>query len=197
MRDDNPAAPIRLRQPKAPIKEPFTEEELRALVSATENLRDRAIILMFIATGCRISEILSMRSADVSWESGSILVRGKGQRHRYVIPGRLAMKALDRYLDGRTGALWINYFGDPLCQPGCYLMIRNLGERVGVKAYPHRFRTTFACMFNRLSNGDIQSLQILMGHAKVSTTLHYAAHGAVQRALEQQRRLSLADRIGA
>jgi len=70
-----------------------------------------------------------------------------------------------------------------------------MGHRTGLRVHPHRLRTSWACLFLEESAGDVGSAQVVLGHAKVETTLRYSAWSRVQLALDQQRRFSLADKI--
>ena len=74
-------------------------------------------------------------------------------------------------------------------------MLHALGTRAGVAPVgSHRFRISFANSFLQ-AGGDLGALQVLMGHSSVVQTLHYAGYTAASRALEMQRRFSLADAL--
>lgn len=200
--DGDPTAGLRvLRTKKAPRK-PFTDDELRALVAACRTPRERALILCFVATGARLSEIAGMTTGDLRGD-GLMLVHGKGAKQRWLVLGKTAYAAIARYLNGREGRVWLadarqtpaRYRGMPMATHGVYELIRRIGERAGISdRHPHRFRTTFANRFLE-SGGDGGALQILLGHSSLAQTMEYAAYGAAERALAQQARLSLADRL--
>ena len=195
VRQDNPVDAIHLKLPKLAPKTPFSRGELRRLIAATLTPRDEVLVRVFVATGCRLGEVIGLRVEDIDWQNMQMLVRGKGQRQRYVALDSGTLTRLRAYIGGRRGHVWLGGSG-PLTTTGCYWVVHRLGDRAGViPAYPHRFRTTFANEFLLLSGGDLQGLQLIMGHAKITTTAHYAAYSAMQRGLDQQRRLSLADRV--
>ncbi|KKM92788.1 hypothetical protein LCGC14_1214990 [marine sediment metagenome] len=198
----NPASSISVKLPVPAPKRPFTEGELRRILAATRGQRERALMFMFIDCGVRLSEAAGMDVEDIDWENGLVLVTGKGRKERYLHPGARALAALRRYVGDRSGPVWLSaglrpdQQGQRLSVPSIYRIVKDVAARAGVaKAYPHRFRTTFACMFHGDSHGDIQSLMMLMGHTKVATTLAYSRWSAAQQALQQQARYSLGDRI--
>jgi len=193
----NPTDGVRLKWPKLHPKAPLTDDELRCLLRYADRLRDRAILLVLLSTGCRLGELVAMRTDEIDWRQGVVTVNGKGQRQRMLALGNVAANAVREYLDGRHGWLWLRLDGQGRLKGiGVEWLLKRLARRAGVaNVYPHRFRTTFACRFARDSLGDVQSLQVLMGHSKIETTLHYAAYVATERALAQQRRFSLADRV--
>ena len=195
-RDDNPADGIRLKMPKLQPQEPFSAEQLTAILAATREPRDRAMVLTLVQSGCRLGELLSMTVERIDWARSLMLVEGKGQRRRYLSLGRVAKQAIILYVGERTGPVWLRLdSAAPLSVHGVCNMMMSLSRRTGIHVHAHRFRTTFACQFIEETGGDVQSAQMLLGHAKIETTLHYAQWPAAQRALAQQRRLSLADRL--
>ena len=104
------------------------------------------------------------------------------------------LAALGLCLDGRGYPWRSQRTGGPMTADGFYRLCRRLSHRTGIHVFPHRFRTTWACLFLE-ATGDVGSAQVLMGHAKVETTLRYAGWIQQRRALEQMRRHSLSDRI--
>lgn len=93
-----------LRRPQVPHKlvEPLSDDALRRLLDAA-SLRDRAIVLLFLDTGLRLSELAGLRRCDLLAD-GSIKVIGKGSRERIVPVGNAARQALLRYLRQTEGA---------------------------------------------------------------------------------------------
>lgn len=106
LRRGNPAKEIKVARPKHEPKQPFTDDELRALIRAADNPRDRALLLILIGGGVRRAELLGMKRSDIDWERGCILIRhGKGDRQRWVAPGTAAMEALRDNLAGLAGMI--------------------------------------------------------------------------------------------
>lgn len=200
LREDDPTIEIRVKRPKSEVKQPYSDDELRALYAACRTPRERALILCFIATGARLSEIAGMTTDDLRGDA-MLLIRGKGNKERWVYLGKAACAALADYLDGREGAVWLaderrtppSWRGRPMMAHGLYEVVVRLGQRAGVShTYVHRFRTTFANMVLDRS-GNVGSLQMILGHANIAQTLHYAAYNRRQRALELQARLAIGD----
>lgn len=195
-RRDDPTAGIRIKLPQCQPKRPFTIDQLRLLLAACLNDRDRAIVLVLTATGIRVSEMLAMEARDVDWEEGTVLIRGKGSKERLVALGPTALTALQEQTNGHRKHLWLTRDGAPMKRVLVRDMLHALGRRAGVAPVgTHRFRITFA-NWHLETGGDVGGLQILMGHSDPSQTLHYAGWTAAQRGFEHQRRFSLADRIG-
>jgi integrase/recombinase XerC len=198
-RPDNPAQPIRMKQPEIPPERPFTAAKLRRLVDASLTPRDRALVLVFVGSGARLNEVVNMAVSDMDWTHGTIRIReGKGGKQRLIAPGNRTMGAIRMYLDGRTdGPLWRSETtGRPLTAIGIDQALRRIGKRAGVEGtHAHRFRSTRAHFLYEDTRGDFLSVQLLLGHKKAKTTARYVEWGARDHALAQQRRHSLADRI--
>ncbi|MDR1316218.1 MAG: tyrosine-type recombinase/integrase [Spirochaetales bacterium] len=161
--------------------------------------RDKALFELLYSTGCRVSEILSIRLAppgkktggSAIWAPGQQRIRifGKGGRERFVFAGDSALAALEEYLPLRhrriaetraedcpppPRALFINFRGTSLTSRGVfYLLTRNLAEKgIDKPASPHTLRHSFATHI--LERGaDIRVVQELLGHASLSTTQIY------------------------
>jgi integrase/recombinase XerC len=120
----NPMATIHI--PKVPKKiiAPFTTEHIKHLLQLCDDrkflgARNRAIILMFLDTGLRLSELVGIEIKDVDFDRETIKVMGKGARERVVRIGKAAQKALLRYLLMRQDSfpcLWVSEEQKPL---GC------------------------------------------------------------------------------
>jgi site-specific recombinase XerD len=194
-RRDDPTQGIRIKQPKVQAQRPFTADEVRALLSACCNSRDRAIVLVLTATGIRVSELLGMTAADIDWERGMVLIRGKGSKERWVALGGIALEALREQANGEHGAIWRTVEGNPMPRVLVRDALYALSRRSGVAhVHAHRLRTTFANAW-LMEGGDLQALQVLMGHSTIAQTAHYAAYSAASRALEAQRGFAFVDRL--
>jgi integrase/recombinase XerC len=91
---------LRPRPAKRPMPRSLSEPNVRRLISAAHNARDRAIIELLYATGCRASELLNIRMESIDFRTGTIKVAGKGSERRVVFGGK-AKRSLMRYLRGR------------------------------------------------------------------------------------------------
>jgi site-specific recombinase XerD len=98
---------IRTRRRQRKLPRFLSIQEASKLIEAAESPRDRAILEIFYATGCRVSEVSGMRCDDVDFEARTIRVLGKGNKERVALFGRMAREALLTYLgDRREGFLF-------------------------------------------------------------------------------------------
>ena len=170
--------------PKPPVVETLTREEIDALLGACERSKtwknrqvvandrptadsDRAIILLLLDTGLRASELCGIKFGDINLTTNSIKVLGKGQKERLVYFGKRTSKALWKLLtprlkDSKSDALVFTVGPEDDLRPMTRDVLRRLlvriGERAGVaNVYPHRFRHTFAITYLR-NDGDLFTL---------------------------------------
>ncbi|MBI3668752.1 MAG: tyrosine-type recombinase/integrase [Acidobacteria bacterium] len=159
---------------KAPHRLPrvLSVEQVEQLIAAVKSDRDRAIIELLYATGCRRAELLGLRVEDVNLMARgvqSILVRrGKGDKDRIVLFGQKAREALKAYLDGRrNGRIFEMSYATVAKVVRCAARCAKLE---GVT--PHTLRHSFAT--HLLERGaDLRAIQELLGHSSVSTTQRY------------------------
>jgi integrase/recombinase XerD len=180
--------------------QPFTVEELRALLKATQvtklaktdrrqgftmrrstALRDTAILLVLLDTGLRAGELSRLKVEDVNLDIGSIIVRpfgsGRKTKTRMAYLGKNSRKALWHYLAERKPEqkepLFLTKTHKPISPNQLLLFMRQLGTRAEVAhVHPHKFRHTFAIQFLR-NGGDAFSLQRLLGHSGLDMTRRY------------------------
>ena len=158
--------------------------------------RDRAILELLYGCGIRNAELTGLNLEDVHWANEAILVRGKGQKQRYVPLGDAAADTLRVYLAERsallaagkeiakkTPAIFLNLHLRGLKQPGgdARLTTRSVGRIVkkiailrGLPAdvHPHTLRHAFGT--HLLEEGaDLRAIQELLGHERLSTTQRY------------------------
>jgi integrase/recombinase XerD len=150
-------------------------------------LRDRAILELLYAGGLRVSEVTALSTGDLGLDLGRVQVRGKGDKERIVPLGRTAIQALESYLrEGRphlarigsgrrTGAarqdatrLFLSLRGMPLTRQWVWHVVKVANS----SASPHRLR--HSCATHMVEHGaDLRSVQLLLGHADISTTQVY------------------------
>lgn len=179
-----------MRKDKIEPRIPFAVSDLSALLAATETLQERAVVLLLVGGLIRRSELLGIRAEDVDWRGQQILIRGKGHHERWIAPGHSAMLGLRQCVNGQVrGRLF------PFGKTTLYRRLSRLSLQSGVTGVcPHRFRATGICWL--LEQGvDLISVSVIAGHASVSETRRYQRAVERQRALAQQARLSLADRL--
>ena len=165
-------------------KQAFTTRELDLLRNGTNNSRYKALVELLNSTGCRVSEVSGINREDINWNDKSILISGKGNKERYVYLDDITAMYLEKYLKERTdynNALFVglNRKHERFLKSGIESTIRNLGEKLKINAYPHKFRRTYAT--RALQNGmSLSTLAKLMGHERVDTTMIYCDIGNKQ-----------------
>ncbi|WPB58168.1 site-specific tyrosine recombinase XerD [Xylophilus sp. GOD-11R] len=189
---------LRLLPAKGPVRSPATlsEAQVEALLQAPDTttalgLRDRAMLELLYASGLRVSELIGVRLFEVSMNDGVVRVTGKGSKERLVPFGEVARDWLVRYLSGSRPELLAGRQSDDLfvtAREGAamqrmnfWLIVRRYALAAGIhtKLSPHTVRHAFAT--HLLNHGaDLRSVQLLLGHADISTTTIYT-HVARER----------------
>jgi integrase/recombinase XerD len=152
-------------------------------VSSPRGLRDKALIELLYATGLRVSELVTLKLGNLHLNEGYLTCVGKGSKERIVPIGEEAAGWVRRYLsDGRprllNGAsawLFVNARdGGPISRVGFWKVLKDYGVRAGISRVlsPHVLRHSFAT--HLLDRGaDLRAIQMMLGHADVSTTQIY------------------------
>ena len=208
---DNPTAKIKVAKPKYKVIKPYNQEEIAKMLAVCERdyennakllgSRNKAIILVLLDAGVRLSELTGMTLEDLNTSNGNIRVIGKGSKERVVRIGKVAQKALWRYLmhrpDDSKVELWLSEEGKPLRETGVQSMIKGIKERAGIKGSGsvHRFRHTFAMNFLRVDK-NVFNLQYLLGHSELEMVRRYTAALGVEDALKAHEKASPADVMG-
>ena len=184
--ESNPALSIELPRKGKPLPLFLYPEEILSLLQGIEQNplghRDRALLELLYATGCRTSEMVSIRLDGIDWYEYTIKVSGKGSKERLVHFGEQAAKALKVYLrDARPSfckaeemSLFLNYRGSALSQRSVGRIVEKHVNRAALNSgiSPHSLRHSFAT--HLLDNGaDLRTVQELLGHSNLSTTQIY------------------------
>lgn len=147
--------------------------------------RDRAMLELLYATGCRASELSHMKLVDMRLAEGFCTCYGKGNKERLVPLGRRAIEALEHYLEherprlaarSRNEAPWVllSGRGRRLRRERIWELLKFYGARVGIppEVSPHTLRHSFAT--HLLTGGaDLRQVQEMLGHASIATTQIY------------------------
>jgi len=205
----NPALRLRLGPPKYKQVEPYSDEEVKALIDVCLydaehryrflGVRNLAIISLLADTGLRLSELGGINLSDLDPNLRQIRVLGKGAKMRVVPLDGEARKALKRYLSSRPpggDALWKTDDGQGMSTYSVKVMVQRLKKRAGVNGSggAHRLRHYFATRYLE-AGGDINSLRLLLGHATLDMVLRYSRFADAQRALDTHQEFSPLDRL--
>ena len=182
---------LKLDPPKRAPRFPrsLSEADVEALLAAPQvatprGLRDRAMLETLYATGLRVSELVGLKTFEANLEAGVVRVMGKGSKERLVPLGEEAVDWISRYLRQRRGqsdTLFLTDRGAGMTRQAFWHLIRRYGARAipGKKLSPHVLRHAFAT--HLINHGaDLRVVQLLLGHADISTTQIYT-HVARER----------------
>jgi len=182
--DNNPAA--RIAKPRVGKSIPYclNDDQVRRLLeTCTDNWagqRSRSILLTFLGAGLRVSELAALTMDDVNLGAGTMLVKGKGNKERTVPIGRLLSEVLEGWLEIRGSylagaprrAFFITKNREKPEAHGLYSLVKRLGARVAISSVRCSPHTLIATNYMR-NGGDVVSLQKIMGHASINSTLVY------------------------
>lgn len=196
--ENNPAKQI--SSPKIPKKVPrfLTVDEVFALLKAPNGggsleIRDRAILELFYASGLRLSELVGLNLNQLDLEQGMVRVLGKGNKERLVPVGEKAKASLKEYIEKRlelikkgetNNAVFLNKWGERISARAVERLLDKYIKRCGIqkKVTPHVLRHTFATHLMN-SGCDMRGIQELLGHSSLSTTQRYT-HVALDKLME-------------
>lgn len=186
----DPAALLESGKPARVIPETLAAPEVNTLLSSIDpaggplDCRDRALLEMLYGSGLRVSELVSLRAAQVDWDEDFLRITGKGGKTRYVPLGKVAAQALRDYLTDarpkllrhgrRADTLFLSVRGESLTRERIRQIIKKRAAMAGLpeNVYPHLLRHSFAT--HLLENGaDLRVIQDMLGHADLATTQIY------------------------
>lgn len=201
---DSPMA--QLPRPTAPLGRPteLSADQIETLLaacsgSAVEDLRDAALIRLFVETGLRLTEMAALEMDDIDLDSDAVYLASAGRAPRAVPFDRPTSRALQHYLAARAGnershlpALWLGRRGR-LTQRGIEQAIRHRGQLAGLPDLrPHQFRHTFVQGY-LAAGGDGRDLMRLMGWRSRQLLARY--RGGAPAARLRAEWLRLGDRL--
>ena len=188
---------LRVEAPALPrgLPKSLTEADVESLLAAPDldtplGVRDRAMLELLYASGLRVSELVTLKTVQVSHDMGVVRVMGKGSKERLVPLGEEAIAWLVRYqrearptlLSGKvTDDLFVTTRGRAMTRQAFWQLISRYAARASFasKISPHTLRHAFAT--HLLNHGaDLRVVQLLLGHSDISTTQIYT-HVARER----------------
>jgi len=190
-----------LQSAKQPLRVPKTlsEAQVEALLAAPDTsqalgVRDRTMLELMYASGLRVSELVSLKTLNISLNDNVLRVLGKGSKERLVPYGEVAAGWLRQYLGAartellagkQTDDLFVTargaHSGSAMSRVMFWMLVKKYALAAGIRVplSPHTLRHAFAT--HLLNHGaDLRAVQMLLGHADISTTTIYT-HVARER----------------
>ena len=185
---EDPTALIDAPKVVRPLPKSLTEEQVEALLHAPDpnkplGLRDRTMLEVLYATGLRVSELVGLKLSQMDLSRGIVRIIGKGNKERLVPLGEESMSWTIRYLaDARprllrrssSDAVFVTTRGSELTRQAFWHVIKRYARSAGIRSAPspHTLRHAFAT--HLVDHGaDLRVVQMLLGHADLSTTQIY------------------------
>lgn len=185
---------LKLQSAKQALRVPKTlsESQVEALLAAPDTstalgVRDRTMLELMYASGLRVSELVTLKTFNISLADNVLRVVGKGSKERLVPFGEIASEWLHRYLTHaraellagkQTDDLFITVrgatAGQAMTRVMFWMVVKKYALAAGIRVplSPHTLRHAFAT--HLLNHGaDLRAVQLLLGHADISTTTIY------------------------
>lgn len=197
----NPMAKLKIIKTPKVQKEAFEDIEVERMRTQLKSSKDKAVFELLLSTGCRVSELAGIKISDIK-DNEKVIVHGKGSKDRIVYLNARAQLSLEQYLkDRKDSSDWLfprmvpvtsltgkqktklvrsEWYKNPelvdidnhVDKGTIECMIRETGKKVGVKAYPHKFRRT--CATWALRKGmPLITVSKMLGHESIETTQVY------------------------
>ncbi|MGG6240579.1 tyrosine-type recombinase/integrase [Nodosilinea sp. AN01ver1] len=185
---------LRLKEPKQRVQT-FTQEQVKQLITACGNIRDKFLLCLLFESGIRIGQALGLRHEDIrSWDNEIDIVprsnnangaRSKSRETNTIHVSQELMGLYSQYLtteypedldsDYVFVNIWSGEIGRPLTYNAVNHLFRRLSETVGIPAHAHMFRHTHATDLIR-EGWNAAFVQKRLGHADVQTTINTYMH---------------------
>jgi integrase/recombinase XerC len=181
---EDPFADVPRMRLRHSVPEHFSESEMVRVVEHARTRRDRAIMEVFYATGCRVGEIAGIDLVQVCLQSRLIRCMGKGRKERLLFLNRPSVRAIRAYLPERQEilkryrkegepALFLGRLSKRLTVRFMGAVVRSVIRQAGLTGSAHKIRHSFAThLLNR--GASFRSVMDLMGHSTPEITAHYA-----------------------
>ncbi len=185
--ESNPFSKLKIPKPPKKIIATFSPHQIKSLIGvmsgSVEGYRDMVMVLTLLDTGLRVNELTNLKMEDTWLDEGLIKVMGKDNKERLVPIGKQIHKLLWRYITRyrpeparpNLDNLFLTRDGRPLTKNRVDSIMKHYGQMAGltgVRCSPHTLRHTFAINFLR-NDGDIFSLQKILGHSSLEMTRRY------------------------
>jgi len=169
----------------------LNEDQVEYLIEQAENIRDKAIISLFVDSGIRLNELLNIKPDDIDWENQTVTIMGKGAKQRKAPFGKRTAELITEYL--RVNKVkkvslkkYINIWG--MKRRGIQIMLYRLQKKTGLICNPHTFRRTFASCLHR-AGLDVEHIMRLGGWESLDMVLRYTRSVKFEESLRLYREL--------
>ncbi len=186
---DDPTSAISSVARAASIPKALTVDQVVRLVESPDvstplGRRDRSMLEVLYATGCRVTELVTLDVHDVDFETATAIVTGKGSKQRLVPIGSYAMDSIGVWLQDRgemfhrdhtSGALFLTARGNRISRQTVWRVVAKAGDATGIapsSVSPHVLRHSAATHMVE-GGADLRTVQEMLGHASLSTTQIY------------------------
>jgi site-specific recombinase XerD len=183
--DTNPMAKVKMPSVPETVVPTLSEKDIAKLLAqpnknSNQGFRDYGIMLTFIDTTLRLSELADLKVDGVDYEQNLLRVMGKGKKERYVPFGHKVAKVLMKYQQKHrpqpvgTDNFWLRFDGKPLSPGRIQKLFTHYAKKAGLKrVYPHLMRHSSSVLYLRYG-GDPFTLQRKLGHKTLTMTRHYS-----------------------
>ncbi|MBO4488301.1 MAG: site-specific tyrosine recombinase XerD [Bacteroidales bacterium] len=186
---ENPTALLDAPKIGMHLPDVLSIEEIEAIIgvidlSKPEGHRNKAMVEIMYGCGLRVSEVVTLKISNLSFDEGFIRVVGKGDKERLVPVGEMASKAVNLYLEGARKQLkiqkgeenyvFLNRRGHHLTREMVFMLVKKWAQEAGIEKTisPHTFRHSFATHLIE-GGADLRAVQQMLGHESITTTEIY------------------------
>lgn len=187
--DANPWPDIlkKMKRPGPGKPRSISREDIASLLDSIPptDPRTKAIVNLLYDTGMRVSEMVKLNIRDLQWDPangvGTICVKGKGEKERYVNFGQQTLDSFSLYYVWRdkkangSSALFINDRGGRLSRQSVWTFLKTYGN--GTKLHPHVLRHSCLTHMADSPDADVRDVQEYAGHSNLNTTMRYIQKG--------------------
>lgn len=175
--DNNPAASLESIKVNNKQKVVLTDSEMRAMIDAAKNIRDKAIISLLAHSAMRVGELINLNVVDA--KNDVFVIHGKGDKERVVYLDNETKGYINEYLKVRKNGcdkLFVGNQGNAMKEQCISDMLKVTGQRAGIANYeritPHLFRASRATSLDE-AGVAVSVIKEVLGHSSIQTTAIY------------------------
>lgn len=182
----NPAANIKNLNPKPKVKPYISSKDAQAMIANTRTVRDKAILMVMLTNGLRISELINLQQADYDdmklRGDNKIVIKAKGSKERIVYFSQPMCKVIDQYVEykkrhaNHCDNLFQSFDGNPIQRNNFSNTLKTIAKNAGLPYWNqisnHTMRAACASIYNE-KGFSVPYIQDLLGHENINTTRRY------------------------